>query len=307
MKLRIVPCILLFALALCRGASAGDIDDLLSLPEKKIDIGIAALTLAKEVYPELDVAQYSAKLDQLVKGAKALTGSHTDPDYRVAALNTYLYKKVKIKYDLADPSARKLENRYLNGILDTKKGSCITMPLLYMAIAQRLGYPVYPVTTPDHFFLRYVDSKLKKQNIEATSGGGYAPDRVIIKDLEVSELGIKTGAYMRTLTYREYLASLLAVNAIYWAEHRDITKGINYIEKAIHFNPQDANLFDLLGQMNMNLSKLSRHNDPIMSEIYWDIAFSQFERAKRLGFTRPSPEKYKEDVKKQIAREKAKL
>lgn len=296
-KLISIAAILLTSLLLNHQAEASDIDKLLELPEKKIDIGIAALTFAREVYPDLDIKAYSAKLDKMVKEAKAFTEGSTDPNYRIAALNTYLYKTMKIQYDLTDIDAKKLENRYLNGILDTKKGSCISMPMLYLAIAQRLGYPVYPVTTPDHYFLRYVDSRLKKQNIEATSGGGYSPDKVLKKELEVSERGIKSGAYLRTLTYREYLANLLALNGAYWAEQGDFAKAIDYLEKATDINPKDTNNFENLGRLYL---ELSRHSDQTMSELHRIDADFNFMKADSLGFTMPSREKYENQVNKKL-------
>ena len=70
-----------------------EIDRLLALPEERIDIAIAALTLAKEIYPDLDVKVYSAKIDNMVKSARIITKGQTDPDYRIRALNTYLYKR----------------------------------------------------------------------------------------------------------------------------------------------------------------------------------------------------------------------
>ena len=113
-----------------------EINKLLSLPEKDIDIGIAALTLAKGIYPDLDIKAYSEKIDAMVAAARIVAKGSTDPDYRIRALNTFLYKYAGIKYDMSDPNAEKLQNRYLNGILDTKMGSCVTMPILYLAIAQ---------------------------------------------------------------------------------------------------------------------------------------------------------------------------
>ena len=207
------------------GDSAHEIDRLLALPDKKIDVGIAALTLAKEMYPDLDVRAYSAKIDKMVEGAKVLTKGKTDPDYRIRALNTYLYKKVGIQYDLSDPYTQKASNRYLNGILDTKKGSCVTMPLLYLSIAQRLGYPVYPVGAPYHLFLRYVDDALVQKNIEATGGGGYVPDKEYATVLQISAKSIQAGAYLRTMTYRELIATLIIESAIFWGQQGEYKKG----------------------------------------------------------------------------------
>ena len=124
------------------------------LTERAFDIGRVALMFAKEAYPTLEVEAYSSKLDQMVHEIRALTKGSKDPDHRIRVMNTYLYKHQGFQYDHGDSYARKLKNRYLNGLLDTKSGSCFTMPLLYLALAQRLGYPVYPVSAPQHLLLR---------------------------------------------------------------------------------------------------------------------------------------------------------
>jgi hypothetical protein len=61
-------------------AGASDIDRVLALPEEKIDIGIAALTFAKEFYPSLDVAAYSRKIDQLANQVRVLAQGTQDPE-----------------------------------------------------------------------------------------------------------------------------------------------------------------------------------------------------------------------------------
>jgi len=231
------------------------VDDLITLQEGQIDIGLVALRLAKEVYPEIDIAEYSKKIDGIVVGVRALTRYSTDPDFRIRALNTYLYKHYKLEYDLSDPDAQKLENHFITGILDTKKGSCITMPLLYLAVAQRLGYPVYPVAAPSHLFLRYVDPKLKLQNIEATTGGGYVPDDEYQHVLKVSDKGIESGAYLNTMTYREFLGDLIAENGIYWARQGDVVRGIIYLDRALKLNPKSADIHYTLGELYRELAK----------------------------------------------------
>lgn len=308
-KLIEIAACLLILLALNHQATAGpvlydtipaSINQILQLPEKKIDIGLAALTFAKDMYPELDIKAYSTKIDKMAKEAKAFTGKSNDPEYKKLALNTYLFRDYKLEYDLADPYAMKLENRSIKGILDSKKGSCITMPMLYMAIAQRMGYPVYPVATPDHNFLRYVDPKLKKQNIEATSNGGYSPDKVLIKELEVSEKGIKSGAYMKTLTYREYLAEFLSHNGSYWAQQGNFEKALDYLEKATEIYPNGANTFELLARVHYQASKRS---DPDTAELHMIDAKDNLEKAISLGFvkiSREGHEKYDEHVQKKL-------
>lgn len=168
---------LMLALAAQRAAVASDIDKLMALPEGKIDIGIAALTLAKEFYPNLDVAAYSAKIDALADKVRWMARGTQDPETRIRVLNTVLFRQEGFHYDRNPFSRAKEEYYFLNGILDTKQGICYTMPLLYVAVAQRVGYPIYPVAAPDHLFVRYADPTFKKQNIETTSGGKYFPDQ----------------------------------------------------------------------------------------------------------------------------------
>ncbi len=226
-----------------------------SLEENQIDIGRTCLLFAKEAYPDLDVDDYSKKLDQMVKEIQRLTGKNTEPDHRIRALNTYLYLDQGFHYDTEDPYGHKLKNRYINGLLDTKSGSCFTMPLLYLALAQRLGYPVYPVSAPQHLFLRYVDPKLAMQNIEATGGGGYSPDEAYINDMEIPSKGIETGAYLKTMSYKDLLAELFVENAVYWAKNHNAPKARRYFEESLRLNPKNAEVYRIYGNFNFELAK----------------------------------------------------
>jgi regulator of sirC expression with transglutaminase-like and TPR domain len=291
-------CFAATALPLSHSFAAGfvnDIDRLLALPERRIDIGIAALTLAKEVYPSLDVNAYSAKIDRMVEEARIITRGRTDPDYRIRALNTYLYKSTGLQYDLSDPYVEKPENRYLNGILDTKKGSCVTMPLLYLAIAQRLGYPVYPVNVPYHLFLRYVDPTLEQKNIEATGGGGFIPDDEYKAVLQISKKSIKTGAYLRTLSYHELVAHLIVQNAIMWGLRGEHMRAILYMEKAIRATPRSADNYRSLGRA---YSLYSKTLQPENAKEYMVKAERCFSKAEELGVTKLSNKNYMTEQKK---------
>ena len=269
------------------GSLEEEIDQLYKLPEERIDIGIASLKLAKEVQPDIDIASYSAMIDDMVKGAREITKGSTDPDYRIRALNTYLFMRLRIEYDLSDPQARKPQNRWLNGMLDTKRGSCVTMPLLYLAVAQRLGYPVYPVNIPLHTFLRYVDPRLKKQNIEATGGGGYVPNGEYIEVFRISKRAMDSGAYLRTMTYREFLGDLIAQNGVYWGMRGDYEKAARYLEKAINMNPRSADIHQMLGIIDLHLSRMANGalaND-LMKQGHFFINMAQ-----SMGVTEISPD-----------------
>ena len=129
------------------------------------------------------------------------------------------------------------------------------MPLLYLSLAQRLGYPVYPDSAPQHLFLRYVDPNLGMQNIEATGGGGYSSDEAYINDMEIPSRGIETRAYLKTMSYKNLVAELFNENAIYWAKNHNAPKAMRYFEEAITLNPDNAGVYENLGNYYLELAK----------------------------------------------------
>ena len=59
---------LLCPLTLC----SASVQNLITQPENKIDVGIAALTLAKEIYPEIDISSYPSKIDSMAAQVRLL-------------------------------------------------------------------------------------------------------------------------------------------------------------------------------------------------------------------------------------------
>jgi len=204
-----------------------------------------------------------------------------------------------VEYDLSDPHIEKQENRYLNGILDTGKGSCVTVPLLYLTISQRLGYPVYPVRAPYHIFLRYVDPALEQKNIEATGGGGYVSDEEYTAVLQISGKSRKAGAYLKTTTYREFLADLIVQNAILWAKQGDYKKAIRYMEKAIAVTPRSADNYRSLGMACLLYSKTLEGET---ARDYLTRAEQYLSKAEDLGVTKLSNKNYAAEQAKAQAR-----
>ncbi len=201
------------------------IEQILELPEEEIDLGLACLIIAKEAYPDMNIEFFDCALNYMVDVIKALNRDNPDPESRIALLNHYLFvpgnwnDSITFTFDFEDMQGRKTENRYLNGLIATKKGNCVTIPMLYLAIADRLGWPIYPVRAPQHFFCRYIiDSDSNKYyNIETTSKGMILDDWLYVDEMKITKDGLKNGCYLRTLTKKEYLASMVHNHVqLYW-------------------------------------------------------------------------------------------
>jgi hypothetical protein len=261
------------------GSVSGAVRTQLALPEHQIDVGIAALTIAKEVYPGLDIQAYSARLDDLARKTRWLAKGTRDPETRIRVLNTVLFRHEHFRYDHAGfAQGGRKEHYYLNGILDLRMGNCFTMPLLYVAVAQRLEWPIYPVTAPSHLFVRYVDPAFARQNIETTSGGKHFEDEWYIKDFSINSRALGTGGYMRTLSYKEYLGHILYGGAYALENGR---QKFAYVERAVALDPRDPNFWMSLSEGYLAMSK------NVNGEIAADIKRKSRQaaaNANRLGF-----------------------
>ena len=228
------------------------------LSEDKVNMADIALDLAQEIFPSLDKERYHSTLDTMAKEVKKLIGNQTDPEYRIRALNTYLFKIKGYRYDYSDPIGENLENRYLVGILEKGKGGCVSLPLIYVILAQKLGFPIYAVSAPDHFFVRYVDRKLKRQNIEATNAGAFSPKSRYIQDFKIPKIALENGSYLKSMSYREYTGSLIAQNAVVWGRKGITVRARLYAETAKKLNPFSPEIDALLATVYFHLLQKER-------------------------------------------------
>jgi regulator of sirC expression with transglutaminase-like and TPR domain len=234
-----------FSFAQQRIDSTLTIEKILALPEDEIDIGLADLVLAKDFYPNLRIEPFLYAFDCLANQYNKYFARYTDPEQRVRSLNTFLYQKgiwndsVSFCYDDDDLKVTKLSNKFINGYISTKKGSCITLPMMYIVLAERLGFPIYASRLPYHFFVRYIpEKKIPKfqENIEATNGGSYVSNKEYKQNFLVPDKALKNGVYLRTLTKKQYIASLLLVNADEWILRKNLEKAKYYLELSMRYD-----------------------------------------------------------------------
>ena len=127
--------------------------EMVSRREEEIELAKAALLFAKEEYPDLDIDVYLRKLDLMAEEIKSRVGHNTSPYFLITEINNYLFKEEGFRgneNDYYDP-----KNSFLNDMLDRKTGIPITLSVLYMEIANRLGLPLLGVGFPGHFVVKY--------------------------------------------------------------------------------------------------------------------------------------------------------
>ena len=138
--------------------------------DERIDLVRAALTIAQTEYPDLDVDAYCGRIESLAQRAKQQVPSLGDPSGSIAALNKVLFEEEGFRgnaEDYYDP-----RNSFLNEVLDRKLGIPITLAVVYMEVARRVGFPLVGVGMPGHFLLKHYDIEGREILVDPFNRGG---------------------------------------------------------------------------------------------------------------------------------------
>jgi len=123
-------------------------------PEEQLDLAEAALLIAKEEQPNLDIEAYLRRLDELAAAVRGRLPDSPTVDDIILNLNIQLYREEGLRGDTStyyDPA-----NSFLNEVLDRKTGIPITLSVIYIEVARRLGLPLVGVGFPGHFLVKHV-------------------------------------------------------------------------------------------------------------------------------------------------------
>lgn len=124
----------------------------LSLPEENVDLSRAALYLAGEAYPDLDADYYLGRMDDMAAEVRSLAGNSAGMETLARTFNSYLFDLKGFSGntgDYYDP-----DNSFLNRVIETGIGIPITLSVLYLGVAARLGLNSHGVGMPGHFLVK---------------------------------------------------------------------------------------------------------------------------------------------------------
>ena len=190
------------------------ISSVLDRPDAKLDYAKAKIAFDQFIDASVDGLAVLDELDRLTDTARRLAGPTIDPDAKLGALRRFLYDSGSwnngrpFAYDQSDPLGRRTENKLLHNYLANRLGQCVSMPILFLILAERIGLHVALSAAPSHLFVRYSSPSGRIINIETTSGGHPAREQWFRQNFPISDRAIETGIYMRSLTKREAVAAM---------------------------------------------------------------------------------------------------
>ncbi len=129
-------------------------DSLVELESGDIRLDCAALQLARDVYPHIDVPKYLARLDGLAAEVAAERPGLAAP-LRYTALREVLVERHGFRGNQDDYYDSR--NSYLNCVLDRGVGIPISLGAIWTEVGRRLKWNVAGVPLPGHFVVRIDD------------------------------------------------------------------------------------------------------------------------------------------------------
>ncbi|HEX8423080.1 MAG TPA: transglutaminase-like domain-containing protein, partial [Pyrinomonadaceae bacterium] len=209
---------------------------LLAQPDASIELAHAALLVAAEERPGLDVEHYRARLYELGLAARERIAQAGEESTPIVALNKFIFEELGFngnQTNYYDP-----RNSLLSDVLERRTGIPITLSIVYMEIGRRAGVHVEGIGLPGHFIVRaqaaggepvlvdpfngrIVDAEDCQERLD-TIYGGQAP---------------LTDAHLRPVPTREILARLLRNLKGIYAQAGLYRRALSIIERILLVAP----------------------------------------------------------------------
>ena len=119
----------------------------------ELDLEVGAFLVARDAHPELDVDREVARLDHLAEGLDREALGACPPEDAARKLAQHVYERHGFRGNeeaYGDP-----RNSYLNDVLDRKLGIPISLAVVLLSVARRVGIAAHGISFPGHFLVRF--------------------------------------------------------------------------------------------------------------------------------------------------------
>lgn len=197
--------------------------------EDKIDLFYCALLLAKNDDPDLDVSAYRNLLDTMAEDLHGRISGNAGQAARIEALNKYLFEENGFHGSRGVAYGSK-NNSYVNRVLDDREGQPITLSVVYLELAKRIGIKgLSGASVPGHFMVHYQPKGKAGRLIDVYEGG-----QVLAAEESRLRMGFEDH---RSATKREIIARIIRnlINSV--PEHGRSVKLAQYYELVVEVEP----------------------------------------------------------------------
>ena len=151
----------------------GELIQLLQRKEEDIDLFRAVLLVASIDNDELDLNSSQQQLERLARQLADSIPKDATPDVKRQTLNKFLFEDSGFHGSRGDYYNK--SNSYINEVLDDREGLPITLSVVYLELARRIGFDVVGIGLPSHFVVEHQPASQPRQFIDVFEGGKLLP------------------------------------------------------------------------------------------------------------------------------------
>jgi len=227
------------ALALHRQRVLAQLSKTLEGPEEKIDLLGAALLVARLDNAELEIEPYRQQVADMAREISGRLPAKASDAVRLAALREYLFAENGFHGSRSDYYNR--ANSYLDRVLDDREGLPITLSILFIELAQRIGLDgVTGLPLPGHFMVEFKPKEGPEQIVDVFNGGkvlsrSEAQDRII----EATGEGFRDSDYRRA-TKREIIVRMLRNLLGITQRGEPASEALRYLDAIVALSPDSV-------------------------------------------------------------------
>ena len=207
--------------------------------DEDIDLIRAALVIARTEYPQLDVEAYAARVEELAGRVDGMAASD-NPQWLLSALNHVLFEEVNLRgnrENYYDP-----RNSFLNDVLDRGLGIPITLSIVYMEVARRVGLHLAGVGIPGHFLLKQFGENGSEMLIDCFNRGDILTRQDCqsrLDEIYSGEMELRP-EFLHAISRRQVLTRMLNNLKTVYLSTRNFRKALAIADLILVIYPQSA-------------------------------------------------------------------
>jgi regulator of sirC expression with transglutaminase-like and TPR domain len=203
----------------------------------------AAAALAQDEYPQADLGQVLADVDQLLARLKRRLPTDAPALQRLRVLNRFFYQDLGFGGNLNDYYDP--DNSYLNVVLRTRRGIPISLAVIWLELATGLGLHAHGVAFPGHFMVKV---NLPKGQVVIDPFTGQSQSREQLSErLEPfkrshglgDDLDIPIGIYLQNAPPRDIVGRMLRNLKEIFRSQEDWRRLVGVQSRMLALDPQD--------------------------------------------------------------------
>jgi len=223
-----------------KGHKIWNIEEIIKLDINQIDLARALFLeeLPQEKASIYKIRYYEACLDLMALQIVAKLNNNPSDIDKIHAINDFIFYEKRFRFPPHSVHAKNIDTyTFLSSVIDSRRGVCLGVSILYLTLAQRLGLELEIITPPGHIYIRY--NKFNDFiNIETTARGVDYPSDVY--------LGIETKKLQQRNIKEVVGLAFINQASVYWSINNYET-AVNLYKKAMKYLPDDPNLKLMLG------------------------------------------------------------